>query len=67
MITGMNESKILAKQILSKCKCRFDVTKCNANKWWSNNKCRKERKKITYVNNIMFGILQNVIVKMENI
>ena len=29
MITGINESKTLAKHISFKCKCRFDRTKCN--------------------------------------
>ena len=29
MITGINESKTLAKDISCKCKCRFDETKCN--------------------------------------
>ena len=29
MITGINESKTLAKHISCECKCRFDGRKCN--------------------------------------
>ena len=29
MVTGINESKILAKHIPCKCKYRFDARKCN--------------------------------------
>ena len=39
MITGINESKILTKQISCECKCKFDGRKCNSNQWWNNNKC----------------------------
>ena len=31
MIPGTNESKILTKDISSKCKCKFDRRKCNSN------------------------------------
>ena len=31
MITGMNEPKILTKHISYKCKCKFNVKKCNSN------------------------------------
>ena len=31
MITGINESKTLTKQISCECKCRFDGKKCNSN------------------------------------
>ena len=31
MIAGINESKILTKQILYECKCKFDGRKCNSN------------------------------------
>ena len=37
MITGINESETLAKDI--SCKCKFDGTKCYSNHWWNNNKC----------------------------
>ena len=46
MITGINESKRLAKHISCKCKCRFDGEKCNTNQWWNNNKRRCESKNI---------------------
>ena len=39
MITEINESKTLAKQISCECKCRFDGRKCNSNQWWNNDKC----------------------------
>ena len=29
MITGLNESKALARHISCECKCRFDGRKCN--------------------------------------
>ena len=45
MITGINESKTLAKHILCECKCRFDGRKCNSNQWWNNDKCRCKCKK----------------------
>ena len=31
MITGVNESKILLKQISRKCECKFDSRKCHSN------------------------------------
>ena len=39
MITGKNESKILAKNISCKCKCKFDGRKCNSNQKWNYDKC----------------------------
>ena len=39
MITGINESKTLAKHISCECKCRFYERKCNSNQWWNNDKC----------------------------
>ena len=39
MITGINESKALIKDISCECKCRFDGTECNSNQWWNNDKC----------------------------
>ena len=38
MVTGINESKTLTKDISCESKCRFDLTKCNSNQWWNNNK-----------------------------
>ena len=43
-ITGINESKILTKDILRECKCNNDGRKCNSNQKWNNNKCRCECK-----------------------
>ena len=31
MITGINQSKTLAKRISSECKCKFEGRKCNSN------------------------------------
>ena len=53
-ITGINESKILTKDISCECKCKFDGTKCNSNQWSKDKE-------------IMFGILLHVIMNMENI
>ena len=66
MITGINESRTLAKHISCKCECKFDDKKCNLNLNWSNNECWCECK---YPKNIsskkfIFGILQNVVPKM---
>ena len=33
MITGINESKALAKHISSECKCKVDETKCKSRQW----------------------------------
>ena len=38
MITGINESKTLAKHLKCECKCRFNGTKCNSNQCWNNDK-----------------------------
>ena len=40
MITGVNESKTLTKDISCKCTCKLYGRKCNSNQWWKNNKCR---------------------------
>ena len=45
MITGINESKTLAKDISCECKFKFDGTKCKSNQWWNNDKYRCEYKK----------------------
>ena len=31
MITGINESKTLAKRVSCECKCKFQRRKCNSN------------------------------------
>ena len=67
IITGKNESRTLIKNISCECKCKSDVTKCNLNQWWNNDKCWCECKTFMYVKEIVFGILLHVVVKMENI
>ena len=39
MITEINESKTLAKDISCECKCKFDGRICNSDQWWNNDKC----------------------------
>ena len=45
MIPGINESKILTKNISYGYKCKFDVRKCNSNQKWNNGQCRCKCKK----------------------
>ena len=42
MITGINESKTLAKHISCKYKCKFDGRKCNSNQCGNNDICQCE-------------------------
>ena len=56
MIPGKNELKNLTKDI--SCECKL----CNSDQWWTNDKCLCECKK-----RHVFGILQHVVAKMENI
>ena len=44
IITGINESKTLTKQICE-CKCRFDRRKCNSDQWWNHDKSWSECEK----------------------
>ena len=37
MITGINQSKILTKDISCECKCRIDEKNCNSDQWWNND------------------------------
>ena len=39
MMTGINESKTLAKLVSCRCKCKYDGRKCNSNQKWNNDKC----------------------------
>ena len=39
MITGINESKTLTKDISCECKCKFYRRKCNSDQWWNSDKC----------------------------
>ena len=45
MITGINKSKTLTRNISREWKCKFDGRKCNSNQWLNNNKCRRECKR----------------------
>ena len=67
MITGKNESKSLIKDLSCECKCKFNGTKWNSNQWWNNINVNVNVKNIIYVKMIMFGIMLQVIVKIENI
>ena len=40
MFTGINESKILTKHMLSKCERKFDGWKYDSVQNWNNNKCK---------------------------
>ena len=39
MITRINESKTLKKQVSCECKLKFDGRKCNSNHKWKNDRC----------------------------
>ena len=45
MITGINESETLTKDISCECKCTFDETKFKSNQWRNNDKCQCECRK----------------------
>ena len=45
MITGINKSKILTKDISCECKCSFYKRKCNSDQLWHSDKSRWEFKK----------------------
>ena len=67
MITGINESKTLTKHVSCERKCKHAGRKCNSNQWWNNDKCRCECKKHHIREKDLFGILVQVVAKMENI
>ena len=69
MITGTNESKILAKHISCKCECKFGGRKCNPNQKWNSDKyqCECKTLKKHVCEKVLFGILLHVVVKMVNI
>ena len=67
MITSINESKTLAKHIACKYICKFDGTKCKSNQCWNKDNVDVNKKNITCVKKIKFGILLHVVVKIENI
>ena len=45
MITGINESETLTKDISCECKRKYDGRKYNSDQCWNNDKCRCEGKK----------------------
>ena len=65
LITRKNEWKTLTKNILCKCECKFDGSKCNSIQMWNNNKywCATIQEKM-YTKKVMFRILLHVVVKM---
>ena len=67
MITGINESKILTKDILCECKCRFDEKNVIHINGGIMVNVDVSVKNIMYVKKITFRILLLVVVKMENI
>ena len=67
VITGINESKTLNNHISWECKCKLRGTKCKYNQLWNSDRCWCECKKHLYVKKIMFRILLEVFVKMNNI
>ena len=65
-VTKINESKSSCK-----CKCWFDVRKCNSSQKWDNDKCRCECKNLEEHSmsekKTIYGILLHVVVKMVNV
>ena len=51
MITGINESKALTKDISCESKCKFDGRKYISNQWRNNGKCLRECKKYNICKN----------------
>ena len=67
MITGISESKTLTKHILCECKCKFGGKNVIQIDGGITTNVDVSVKKFMYVKKIMFGILVNIFVKMENI
>ena len=69
-ITGINESKLLTKQILCKCECKFDgrkLTQVKSGITVSVDVSVKILEKLIYARKVKFGILLHVVAKMLNI
>ena len=64
MVTEINQLKTLTKHISCECKYRFDERKCYGGRMINVDFCVRN---VLYMEKSMFGILQHVIVKMENI
>ena len=67
MVTGINESKTLAKHIACKCKCKLMVESVIQIKSRIMINVGANAKNTIYVKKIIFGILLHVFVKMVNI
>ena len=67
MITGINESKNLTKDVSSKYKCRVDGKNVIHINGGIIINADVSAKNIVYVKQIIFGILLLVVAKMENI
>ena len=67
IITGINESKTLTKNISCECKCKFDGKNVIQINGGITINVDVTVKNVIYLKNIMFGILLYEIVKMENI
>ena len=58
IITGINESKILSKDVWCKCECKFGNRRCNSNQNWNNGNCWckcKNKKKTSCAQNRLFS------------
>ena len=67
MIMGINESQTLTNHISCECKCKFDGRKRFQITGGITINFDVNIKKVMYVKMIMFGILLQVALKMENI
>ena len=67
IITGINESKTLTKNISCECKCKFDGKNVIQINGGITINVDVTVKNVIYLKKIMFGILLYEIVKMENI
>ena len=70
MIPRINESKTLTKRKSCEFKCKSDSTKFDSDRKWNDKKCQHKYKntiKNMLPKMIIFGILENVLVKKVNI
>ena len=67
MVASINESKTLTKHVSYKCKCRFDGKNVIQINGGITINVDESVKQFMYVKKIMFGILEYVMAKMENI
>ena len=71
MNTWINKSNTSTKHMSYKCKCIFDVIKCNSNEKWNNDRVNVSVKiwrksEIIYAKDIILGILLHVAAKIAN-